>query len=122
MNKQLTKKTLVIEKCLLGTSGVTNLHIISYSKLQLEDLLYFMVILMVFIVSFGVVFQALVDPNREPSLELLKNILWRGYWQTLGELFLNDVTEGMGNIRFFYFKNNYYFDVFMCSNILCNLH
>ena len=56
-----------------------------------------MVILMVFIVSFGVAFQALVDPNKEPSWELLSNVLWRSYWQMLGQVFLDDSTEGMGN-------------------------
>ena len=56
-----------------------------------------MVILMVFIVSFGVAFQAMLDPNKEPSWELLSNILWRSYWQMLGEVFLDDTTEGMGD-------------------------
>ena len=57
-----------------------------------------MAVLMVFIISFGVAFQALVDPNKEQSWELLRNVFWRGYWQMLGEMFLEDSTEGMGNI------------------------
>ena len=66
-----------------------------------------MAVLMVFIISFGVAFQALVDPNKEPSWELLRNVFWRGYWQMLGEIFLDDSTEGMGNILiYFYYSIN----------------
>ena len=55
-----------------------------------------MLIMMVFIISFGVAFQAFISPNAEPSLYLLGHVLWRPYWQMLGEIFVDEVHEGMG--------------------------
>ena len=55
-----------------------------------------MLIMMVFIISFGVAFQAFISPNTESSWRLLGNVLWRGYWQMLGEIFVDEVHEGMG--------------------------
>ncbi|ELT91987.1 hypothetical protein CAPTEDRAFT_196769 [Capitella teleta] len=65
-------------------------------KAMLRDLFQFILILMVFIVSFGVAFQAILDSNQPPSWTLLVNVIWRPYWQMFGELFLEDATDGMG--------------------------
>ena len=70
--------------------------------MQLKDLFQFMLILAVFIISFGVAFQALLDPNKPPSWNLLVNIIWRPYWQMYGELFLEDSTDGMGTALLVY--------------------
>ena len=40
--------------------------------------------------------QAIIDANEAPSMELFADILWRPYWQMYGELFLDDLSEGMG--------------------------
>ena len=66
------------------------------SVFQMGDLFYFILILAVFIVSFGVAFQALLDPNQPPSWGMFSDILWRSYWQMFGELLIDDATEGMG--------------------------
>ena len=58
--------------------------------------MFFLVILLVFIVSFGIAFQAMVEPNADQSFDLIWKILYRPYWQTFGDLFLDDITEGMG--------------------------
>ena len=47
-------------------------------------------------ISFGVAYQALLDPKRDSSIDLFADIMWRPYWQMYGELFLEDVDEGMG--------------------------
>ena len=60
---------------------------------QLRDLFQFMAILAVFIVSFGIAFQAVISPNQPPSWNVVADVLWRPYWQMYGELFLED---GMG--------------------------
>ena len=64
--------------------------------LQLTELVKFLLVLAVFIVSFGVAFQAILHPNQSPSWTTLIDILWRPYWQMFGELFLDDVSTGMG--------------------------
>ena len=68
------------------------------STLQLKDLKHFILILLVFIISFGAAFQAILDPNKPPSWGLLVDILWRPYWQMFGELFIDDATTGMGRL------------------------
>ena len=71
----------------------TNSH---YFLLQMKDLVYFLVILGVFILSFGIAFQALIDNgNVQPTWDLLADIVYRPYWQMYGELFLDD--DGMGS-------------------------
>ena len=73
-------------------------HAMSYHifiSFQLRDLFYFIVILSVFIVSFGVGFQALLDPHEPSSWYTLVGVLWRSYWQMYGELFVGE--DGLGN-------------------------
>ena len=65
--------------------------------MQLTELVKFLLVLAVFIVSFGVAFQAILHPNQAPSWTTLGDVLWRPYWQMFGELFLDDVSEGMGS-------------------------
>lgn len=63
---------------------------------QMADLFQYMFIISVFIISFGIAFQALLDPNKPVSWSLLVDILWRPYWQMYGELYLEDITVKMG--------------------------
>jgi len=65
--------------------------------LQLTELVKFLLVLAVFIISFGVAFQAILHPNQTPSWLTLIDIVWRPYWQMFGELFLDDVSVGMGS-------------------------
>jgi len=63
---------------------------------QLTELVKFLLVLGVFVISFGIAFQAILHPNQRPSLTTLGDILWRPYWQMFGELFLEDVSTEMG--------------------------
>ena len=49
------------------------------------------VILVIFIVAYGVASQALRYPNSEPSWSLLKDVVYKPYWQMYGELFLEEL-------------------------------
>ena len=60
----------------------------------MRDLIYFILILLVFIVSFGVGFQALLDPHEPVSWYTLVGVFWRTYWQMYGELFIGE--DGLG--------------------------
>ena len=66
---------------------------------QLTDLLFFISILIVFILAYGVVAQALRYPNSKADWVLLKDVVYMPYWQMYGELFLEDL-EGTGMSNF----------------------
>ena len=57
---------------------------------QIPEIVTFMLLLIVFILAYGVSSQAIIDPYREFSLEnfgpLLFNIIFLPYWQMYGEL------------------------------------
>ena len=55
------------------------------------DLLFFVVILFVFIVAFGVASQAILYPNSKGNFKLLRSVFSRPYWQIYGELFLEEI-------------------------------
>ena len=54
------------------------------------DLLFFVIILSLTIISFGVVTQTLLNPEAKLEIDLLQNITRRPYFQMYGELFLED--------------------------------
>nr|XP_034338904.1 transient receptor potential cation channel subfamily M member-like 2 [Crassostrea gigas]XP_034338905.1 transient receptor potential cation channel subfamily M member-like 2 [Crassostrea gigas] len=56
-----------------------------------KDLLYFVVILMLFVVSYAVAAYAIMYPQSELSVDLFFNVLRLGYWNLYGELLLDDI-------------------------------
>lgn len=62
-------------------------------SLQLTDLVFFLLILFVFVVSFGTAYHANLYPNTELSWNILKNVIYIPYWQTYG-IYNLDVIEG----------------------------
>ncbi|CAD5126251.1 DgyrCDS14416 [Dimorphilus gyrociliatus] len=71
-------------------SEVTGPKLIMVQKM-LKNLFQFMVILTIFMLSYGVVSQGLRHPNASLDWNLLKNIIYKPYWQMYGELFLDDI-------------------------------
>ena len=60
------------------------------------DLLFFFFIFAVFLLSFGVAYQANLYPNSPPSWYLLKSVIYIPYWQMYGELFLENMEGNTG--------------------------
>ncbi|XP_062614395.1 transient receptor potential cation channel subfamily M member-like 2 isoform X2 [Saccostrea cucullata] len=58
---------------------------------MLMDLLYFIIILMVFVVSYSIAAHSVMFPNSELSFVLVYNVMRMGYWNLYGELFLEDI-------------------------------
>ena len=58
------------------------------------DLIYFIIILMVFIVAYGLAMQAILYPNSPLEPALVQDVLRKAYWQMYGELFLEEL-EGI---------------------------
>lgn len=55
------------------------------------DLAYFVIILFVFIVAYGVASQAILYPNNPLQWVLIRDVLHMSYFQIYGELFLEDI-------------------------------
>ncbi|XP_048780497.1 transient receptor potential cation channel subfamily M member 2-like isoform X2 [Ostrea edulis] len=58
------------------------------------DLVFFLIILMVFVVSYSIATYAIMFPNSVLSYALVKQILRKGYWTLYGELFLEEYEGG----------------------------
>merc|ERR1719362_337708 len=62
---------------------------------MIPEIITFMLLLIVFILAYGVAIQAIIDPYREFSLDtigkVLFSIVFMPYWQMYGELSLEDI-------------------------------
>ncbi|XP_065053971.1 transient receptor potential cation channel subfamily M member-like 2 isoform X2 [Rhopilema esculentum] len=63
---------------------------------MLHDLKYFIFILAIFIIGYGVAFQSVRFP-RTPIGKALIGVLNKPYWQMYGELFIEDILEDQKN-------------------------
>ena len=79
-------------KCWLS-GAVKYLIIINSVIFQLSEIMFFMLVMLVFLVSYGVVSQALMFPNRKPYPLFIKDLVYMPYWQIYGELFLEDMSK-----------------------------
>lgn len=56
---------------------------------QTVDMLYFLLIMVIFLLAYGVAQQAILYPNEAASWSMLSRILFRPYFQVYGELFVD---------------------------------
>lgn len=82
-------KHLLIEKkvCLYDSDDTRYLF-------QAKDLMYFVIILMVFVVSYAIAAYSVIYPDSKLDLDLVFSVLRLGYWNLYGELLLEDL-EGI---------------------------
>ena len=57
----------------------------------MRDLLYFVLIPLVFIIAYGLAAQAILYPNADLEIELVQSILEKAYFQIYGELYLDEI-------------------------------
>ena len=55
------------------------------------DMLYFIVILLIVLMSFGVVRQSITYPNEEPSWMLVRDIFLKPYFMIYGEVYAGEI-------------------------------
>ena len=94
-------------KVVWGTSTQNNVsNFLQYFLFQLEDLKQFVIILAVFIISYGVALQATLYPNTSSIWDVLKGILEKPYFQMYGELFYEDFSAKnyISHATFFHLK------------------
>ncbi|KAL5005502.1 hypothetical protein ScPMuIL_018958 [Solemya velum] len=57
----------------------------------IRDMSYFIIILLIILMSFGVVRQSVHFQNEEPSWHLVRNVFFYPYWMIYGELFADEI-------------------------------
>ncbi|XP_038076672.1 transient receptor potential cation channel subfamily M member-like 2 isoform X3 [Patiria miniata] len=60
------------------------------------DLLFFLCILLVFLLGFGIASQAILQPNSSSFVDIARGVFYKPYFQIFGELFLEDILENVG--------------------------
>ncbi|XP_061188845.1 transient receptor potential cation channel subfamily M member-like 2 [Saccostrea echinata] len=56
-----------------------------------KDLMFFVIILMVFVVSYAIAAYSVIYPESDVDWDLIANVLRLGYWNLYGELLLEDL-------------------------------
>ncbi|XP_052244281.1 transient receptor potential cation channel subfamily M member-like 2 isoform X2 [Dreissena polymorpha] len=63
---------------------------------MLEDLMYFIMILMVFVVSYAIASHSILYPNSPLTWQTVIQVIRMSYWNIYGELFLDDIEGDSG--------------------------
>ncbi|XP_070256808.1 transient receptor potential cation channel subfamily M member 1-like [Myotis yumanensis] len=71
---------------IFGVNKYLGPYVMMIGKMMI-DMLYFVVIMLVVLMSFGVARQAILHPDEEPSWRLARNIFYMPYWMIYGEVF-----------------------------------
>ena len=58
---------------------------------QLRDMSYFIIILFIVLISFGIVRQAIHFQHENPSWLIARNVVFYPYWMIYGELFAEEI-------------------------------
>jgi hypothetical protein len=59
-------------------------------KFKIYDLIFFLVIIAIFVITFAITTQATMYSNNELSLQLLKKLIDKAYWPIFGEVRILD--------------------------------
>uniref|UniRef100_A0A8C0IM16 Transient receptor potential cation channel subfamily M member 1 n=1 Tax=Chelonoidis abingdonii TaxID=106734 RepID=A0A8C0IM16_CHEAB len=70
---------------IFGVNKYLGPYVMMIGKMMI-DMLYFVVIMLVVLMSFGVARQAILHPDEEPSWRLARNIFYMPYWMIYGEV------------------------------------
>ncbi|XP_045537405.1 transient receptor potential cation channel trpm isoform X10 [Papilio machaon] len=63
---------------------------------MVKNMIYFVVLLLVVLMSFGVARQAILYPDKEASLYLIREIFFQPYFMLYGEVFASDIDPECG--------------------------
>nr|XP_045757656.1 transient receptor potential cation channel subfamily M member 1 [Mirounga angustirostris] len=75
---------------IFGVNKYLGPYVMMIGKMMI-DMLYFVVIMLVVLMSFGVARQAILHPDEEPSWKLARNIFYMPYWMIYGEVFADQI-------------------------------
>ncbi|XP_060009421.1 transient receptor potential cation channel subfamily M member 3 isoform X4 [Lagenorhynchus albirostris] len=80
---------------IFGVNKYLGPYVMMIGKMMI-DMMYFVIIMLVVLMSFGVARQAILFPNEEPSWKLAKNIFYMPYWMIYGEVFADQIDPPCG--------------------------
>ncbi|XP_051502041.1 LOW QUALITY PROTEIN: transient receptor potential cation channel subfamily M member 1-like [Myxocyprinus asiaticus] len=75
---------------IFGVNKYLGPYVMMIGKMMI-DMLYFVVIMLVVLMSFGVARQAILHPDEEPTWRLARNIFYVPYWMIYGEVFADSI-------------------------------
>uniref|UniRef100_A0AAZ3PTT5 Transient receptor potential cation channel, subfamily M, member 3 n=1 Tax=Oncorhynchus tshawytscha TaxID=74940 RepID=A0AAZ3PTT5_ONCTS len=85
---------------IFGVNKYLGPYVMMIGKMMI-DMMYFVIIMLVVLMSFGVARQAILNPNEDPSWMLARNIFFMPYWMIYGEVFADQIdrkpTRGGGS-------------------------
>lgn len=64
---------------------------------MVKNMTYFVVLLVVVLMSFGVTRQAILNPNAEPKLRIIRDIFMEPYFMLYGEVYADNIDPDCGN-------------------------
>ncbi|XP_063703057.1 transient receptor potential cation channel trpm isoform X3 [Culicoides brevitarsis] len=64
---------------------------------MVKNMIYFVVLLLVVLMSFGVARQSILFPNSEPDWRLIRDVYYQPYFMLYGEVFADDIDPPCGN-------------------------
>ncbi|XP_031755013.1 transient receptor potential cation channel subfamily M member 1 isoform X3 [Xenopus tropicalis] len=80
---------------IFGVNKYLGPYVMMIGKMMI-DMLYFVIIMLVVLMSFGVARQAILHPDEEPSWRLARNIFYMPYWMIYGEVFADQIDPPCG--------------------------
>ncbi|XP_035379508.1 transient receptor potential cation channel subfamily M member 1-like [Electrophorus electricus] len=75
---------------IFGVNKYLGPYVMMIGKMMI-DMLYFVVIMLVVLMSFGVARQAILHPDEELTWRLARNIFYMPYWMIYGEVFADSI-------------------------------
>uniref|UniRef100_A0A3B5KR41 Transient receptor potential cation channel, subfamily M, member 1b n=1 Tax=Takifugu rubripes TaxID=31033 RepID=A0A3B5KR41_TAKRU len=80
---------------IFGVNKYLGPYVMMIGKMMI-DMMYFVVIMLVVLMSFGVARQAILHPDEEPTWRLARNIFYMPYWMIYGEVFADSIDPPCG--------------------------
>lgn len=74
-----------------GSEFLKILTTIVFFSVQVKDMIYFIVILLVVLMSFGVARQSILNPGKEPEWRLARDIFLEPYFMIYGEVYAGSI-------------------------------
>ncbi|XP_078740906.1 transient receptor potential cation channel subfamily M member 3-like, partial [Lampetra fluviatilis] len=81
---------------IFGVNKYLGPYVMMIGKMMI-DMLYFVIIMLVVLMSFGVARQAILHPDEEPTWRLARNIFYMPYWMIYGEVFADQIDPPCGD-------------------------
>ncbi|KAM8961538.1 transient receptor potential cation channel subfamily M member 3 isoform 3-T3 [Pelodytes ibericus] len=80
---------------IFGVNKYLGPYVMMIGKMMI-DMMYFVIIMLVVLMSFGVARQAILFPSEQASWKLAKNIFYMPYWMIYGEVFADQIDPPCG--------------------------